>query len=111
MIEEVNFSCVKSFLTASIGLGRLTVLVGPNAAGKSSVLEGIQAICQVSEALLRRNQALKIVDLARRLGSRHGRGEFRLEMFGNQSGLRARAWSERLANAPPSEAEDGLWKS
>lgn len=46
MIDQVHFENFKSLKNVSIELGRLTVLVGPNGCGKSSVLQGIQLLSQ-----------------------------------------------------------------
>ncbi len=43
MIDSVHFKCFKSFWDAKIDFdSRLTVVVGPNGTGKTSILEGIQ---------------------------------------------------------------------
>jgi len=47
MIEHVHFENFKSLKDVSLDLGRLTVLVGANGCGKSSVLQGISLLSQV----------------------------------------------------------------
>ncbi len=46
MINEVMIRNYKSLRDVRIGLERFTVFVGPNASGKSSVLQAIHAICR-----------------------------------------------------------------
>ncbi len=46
MIDRVHFENFKSLKNVTIDLGRLTVLVGPNGCGKSSVLQGIELLSQ-----------------------------------------------------------------
>jgi predicted ATPase len=47
MIDRVHFEKFKSLDDVTIELGRLTVLVGPNGCGKSSVLQGIHLLSQI----------------------------------------------------------------
>jgi len=49
MISEVSFKNFKALRDVSTSLERLTVFVGPNASGKSSLLEGIHYLAQVSQ--------------------------------------------------------------
>jgi len=44
MIDHVHFENFKSLKNVSLDLGRLTVLVGPNGCGKSSVLKGMELL-------------------------------------------------------------------
>jgi energy-coupling factor transporter ATP-binding protein EcfA2 len=46
MIDRVHFENFKSLKDVTLDLGRLTVLVGPNGCGKSSVLQGIELLAQ-----------------------------------------------------------------
>jgi predicted ATPase len=46
MIDRVHFENFKSLKNVTLDLGRLTVLVGPNGCGKSSVLQGIELLSQ-----------------------------------------------------------------
>lgn len=46
MIDRVHFENFKSLKNVTLDLGRLTVLVGPNGCGKSSVLQGIELLAQ-----------------------------------------------------------------
>ncbi len=47
MIEVVHFENFKAIRSAHIPLGRLTVFVGPNASGKSTVLQGVHLLTQL----------------------------------------------------------------
>jgi predicted ATPase len=47
MIDRVSFENFKSLENVSIDLGRLTVLVGQNGSGKSSVLQGMHLLSQL----------------------------------------------------------------
>jgi hypothetical protein len=49
MIDRVTFRNFKALRHASIDLERLTVLVGPNASGKTSVLEGLWYLSELAE--------------------------------------------------------------
>ena len=46
MIERVRFRNFKSLRDVTIPLERFTVLVGPNASGKTSVLQGLDRVCR-----------------------------------------------------------------
>lgn len=50
MIHKVEFRNFKALRDVSVELGRLTVLVGPNASGKSSVLEGLYYLSEFGQA-------------------------------------------------------------
>jgi energy-coupling factor transporter ATP-binding protein EcfA2 len=47
MITEAEFANFKGLRDTSLSLGKLTVLVGPNASGKTSVLEGLHFLSQL----------------------------------------------------------------
>lgn len=51
MIERVQFENFKSLKKVAIDLGRLTVLVGPNGCGKSSVLQGMHLLSRTGISL------------------------------------------------------------
>lgn len=46
MIRSVRFRAFKAFSDVSISLGRLNLIVGPNASGKTSILEGLHYLTQ-----------------------------------------------------------------
>jgi predicted ATPase len=48
MIQSVRFHNFKAIRDAEIALGGLTVLVGPNASGKTSVLQGLKYLCDLA---------------------------------------------------------------
>jgi energy-coupling factor transporter ATP-binding protein EcfA2 len=50
MIDRVHFENFKSLKSVTLELGRLTVLVGPNGCGKSSVLQGMDVLSQTGVA-------------------------------------------------------------
>ena len=47
MIQEAVFTNFKALRDVTIDLGRLTVLVGPNGSGKTSVLEGLLVLAEL----------------------------------------------------------------
>ena len=47
MIRHASFKNFKSLRNLQIKLDRLTVFVGPNASGKSSILQGLDLLCQI----------------------------------------------------------------
>jgi predicted ATPase len=50
MIESASFRNFKSLRHVDVNLERLTVLVGPNGSGKTSILEGLQLLSKVASA-------------------------------------------------------------
>ena len=50
MITRVKFTNFKSLRDVEIGLERFTMFVGPNASGKSSVLQGLDLLCRAFRA-------------------------------------------------------------
>lgn len=48
MFDVIRFRNFKCLAAAKVELGRLTLLVGANAAGKSSVLDGLHLVCQLA---------------------------------------------------------------
>jgi AAA15 family ATPase/GTPase len=51
MFDAVSFQNYKCLADVTIELGRMTLLVGANASGKSSVLDGIHLLCQLAAPL------------------------------------------------------------
>lgn len=49
MIERVSFTNFKSLRRADVALGRFMVIVGPNGSGKTSILDGLHYLAQVTE--------------------------------------------------------------
>lgn len=47
MFDAVRFKSFKCLADVTIELGRMTLLVGANASGKSSVLDGLDLLCQL----------------------------------------------------------------
>jgi predicted ATPase len=52
MFDAVRFQSYKCLADVTIELGRMTLLVGANASGKSSVLDGLDVLAQVCEVQL-----------------------------------------------------------
>jgi predicted ATPase len=50
-LAEITFQGFKSFGDATLPLGPLTVLVGPNAAGKSNAIEGIRTLQRLARGI------------------------------------------------------------
>ncbi len=50
MFDAVSFHSYKCLADVTIELGRMTLLVGANASGKSSVLDGLHLLCQLGDA-------------------------------------------------------------
>ena len=48
MLNQVHFENIKSLADVTIDLERLTVLVGPNGCGKSTVLDQVDVFCKLS---------------------------------------------------------------
>jgi len=65
MLRSLTLSNFKSIDESTIDLGRITVLVGPNNAGKSSVLQGLQFVVSLA-------QSLKLSGATRRVGATSG---------------------------------------
>ncbi|TKD00095.1 AAA family ATPase [Polyangium fumosum] len=52
MIERVSFTNFKSLRKAEIALGRFMVIVGPNGSGKTSILDGLHYLAQITRSSL-----------------------------------------------------------
>lgn len=48
MIQEVSFTNFKSLRRVDAHLGRFMVIVGPNGSGKTSILDGLYYLAQVT---------------------------------------------------------------
>ena len=48
MIEQVQFKNFKALRDVTLGLSPFTLIVGPNASGKTSILEGIHSVTQLA---------------------------------------------------------------
>ena len=49
MFDAVRFQSYKCLADVTIELGRMTLLVGANASGKSSVLDGLDLLCRLAD--------------------------------------------------------------
>lgn len=67
MLKQIHFENFKNLKKVTCDIGELTVVVGPNASGKTSLLEGLHYLSQLvrdysvdkSEELFRRNRSLQ----------------------------------------------------
>ena len=98
MLERVRLVDFKSHVDTTVELGQLTVLVGPNASGKTSVLEALDILSWVCRApLLQRFEGR----LDRMLGLvRQGADGFTLEGSGGALGLRLEVPREAMTQPP-----------
>src|SRR5437762_2854963 len=87
MIRHISFRNYKALRSVDVALERFSVFVGSNASGKSSILQGIDYLCKLSDRHLLTSQYLSYL---RPKYSRGGNGEQQLQMFSDQGGLRVR---------------------
>lgn len=52
MIEKAAFTNYKALRSATLDLGRLTVIAGPNSSGKTSILEALHTLVQLGSTPL-----------------------------------------------------------
>src|SRR5438067_10316841 len=90
MISEVRFRNFKGLRSVDVELGRLTVLVGPNASGKTSVLQGIEYLSDLLSGYSPKDW-FRDSRSPFFLFSRHGEGSLVLEAIGDSSDLRLQA--------------------
>lgn len=105
MIESVEFKNFKLLRDAHLTLPPLTLIVGPNSSGKSSILEGLHYLAQLGqtppETLFRGNRTPEVL---RSSGVDVG---FALSMRGNWKG---QLGSIKLTASPPTEnGRDAKW--
>ena len=86
MIHKVEFQNFKGLRQVSLDLDRLTVLVGPNASGKTTVLEGLDYLILTSSENVRK--ALPSVRALQMLRSSGAEGEMSLICFGDTAWVR-----------------------
>ena len=97
MIEQVQFRNFKGLRHVDVDLERFTVLVGPNASGKTSVLEGLHYLSRVL--------AIPPMDFFQEerspflLYSRGGEGEIQLIAIGPDRQFRLQAQAHGPASA------------
>jgi predicted ATPase len=96
MIKSIEFKAFKGFWHLEVGLERLTGIVGPNGSGKTTILEGIHLLSQLSES---RPEAVftgrfDVGDLT----NRSAPGGFELSAYNDDQGVRL------SADDPPSSA-------
>jgi energy-coupling factor transporter ATP-binding protein EcfA2 len=88
MINKLVFHNFKGFHHVEIGLGRLTAIVGPNASGKTSILQGLDFLCESSQ------ESLDVVFSGPHTGdhlcSRNAKGEMVISCEAGGVGVRLR---------------------
>jgi predicted ATPase len=95
MIRQMSFSNFKVLRQVTTSLERFTVLVGPNASGKSSILQGIHLLSEAARWVRSRSEqpppyrGIDPADL-RSFVSRDTTGHLELEGLGDQGCLRLR---------------------
>jgi predicted ATPase len=94
MIREVSFRNFKALRDVTTTLERFTAIVGPNAAGKSSFLQGLQFLLGLARAP--ESWLAADTDRLQPFLSRDARGDLELECTGDQGCFRL-----RLPNQPP----------
>ncbi|WP_163994126.1 AAA family ATPase [Pyxidicoccus caerfyrddinensis] len=60
MIHKLTLQNFKGIESAEVGLERLTIFVGPNASGKTSVLQALHLLSQIANPDLSRNDATSV---------------------------------------------------
>lgn len=69
MIEKVSFRNFKAYRSLDLDLEPFTVLVGPNASGKTSLLEGLRVLSRVARSILgKRGDHLSLSEPVRSYG-------------------------------------------
>ncbi len=101
MIERVSFRNFKALRHVDVPLERLTVLVGPNSSGKTSVLEGIHYVCQAEEWKNNKDAYFADDRHLSRLYSRGGEGEMEIS-------LETTGGTVRMVFVPPEGPAPGL---
>ncbi|KYF68535.1 hypothetical protein BE11_16460 [Sorangium cellulosum] len=80
MIQQVSFTNFKSLRRVDAHLGRFMVIVGPNGSGKTSILDGLHYLAQVTQSPLAR--VMRGVFAPPNLRSRGSTGAMRLAVTG-----------------------------
>lgn len=78
MITEVSFRNFKALRDLTTTLGRFTVFVGPNASGKTSVLQGLHLFCDLVGNATSHDHTSSRVKVIRTLTNRKSKGEVEL---------------------------------
>jgi energy-coupling factor transporter ATP-binding protein EcfA2 len=95
MIEKVEFHNFKALRDVSLDLERFTVLVGPNASGKTSVLEGLYCIAEFGRGRTGDDPPLWRISLAERTSGVDG--EIRLVGSGEAGSICVRVGPEEAS--------------
>ncbi len=90
MIGEVRFRNFKGLRHVDVDLGQLTVLVGPNASGKSSVLQGLEYMSRLLDT--KPEEWLRAARSPFFCYSRNGHGELTIEVVASNWELRLQAF-------------------
>lgn len=89
MISQVSFQNFKSLKSTTLTLERITVIVGANASGKSSILEGLHILSRAATTNLR--EVFQDRSLLPSFYTRGESGELILQAQGERGGIRLRA--------------------
>lgn len=100
MIERASFSHFKSLRQAAISLGRFIVIVGPNGSGKTSILDGLLYLSQVTKQPL--SSVMRGVFAPANLASRGASARMSLEMSGHVDGNEVRVRIAPIKEDEPS---------
>ena len=110
MINEIGFRQFKGLRSVDIELSRLTVIVGANASGKTSILEGVYNLCRAIWGKADQVMNPSYLSFAYRRG---GQGELQIQGRGGGETclLRAVPPSGYISQQPLSNPSgDGIWE-
>lgn len=100
MIEKVEFQNFKALRDVSLDLERFTVLVGPNASGKTSILEGLHYLAKAGSQQRMKN-VFQGGPSPQRLVSSGAEGEMSLMCLSHLGWIRLGKYEENQYSFPP----------
>jgi len=108
MIQTIAIENFKNLRKQQIDLGRLTVFVGPNASGKTSVLQAVDLA--VRAAVKREPRELFVDELhCDWLYTRNGQGSLRISCGTERGGVTVRATPRNGPDSTPERIGHGNW--